>query len=161
TIELRARVTGYLEAVHFKDGDNVRRGDLLFKIDARPYQAEMDRGRATLVQAEARLNRLMADVARLEGLFKSGAAAGENVDKAAGDRDETRAAVEAAKAGVQHAQLNLSFCNVTSPIDGRIGRRLLDPGNLVEADKTSLATIVGKELIQVQFEVDEASFLRL
>jgi RND family efflux transporter MFP subunit len=157
TVELRARVTGYLDKVLFKDGTEVKKGDLLFEIDPRPYQAELDRANAVVAQAEAHLKLTEAALKRLEVLVSKGVVSKEEFDKAVGERTEAQAAVKTASASRDLARLNVDFTRVTAPISGRIGRRTLDPGNLVKADETVLATIVSTDPVYGYFDVDERS----
>jgi RND family efflux transporter MFP subunit len=161
TVELRARVTGYLDKVAFKDGAEVKKGDLLFEIDPRPYRAELDRANALVAQAEAHLKLAEANLKRAEALLPRGAISKEEYDKVVGERVEAEAALRVAMASRETAKLNVEFTRVYSPIDGRIGRRMLDPGNLVKADETILATIVSKAPAYAYFDIDERTVLRL
>jgi RND family efflux transporter MFP subunit len=161
SVDLRARVSGYLTKVAFKEGSDVKKGDLLFEIDARPYQADVDRADAALNLAEARKKRTDADFARAKALLERQAVSREEFDKIAAERDEAAAALAAAKADREVVRLRLSFTKVTAPIDGRIGRTLVDPGNLVKADDTSLGTIFSMDPIYAYFDLDERTLLRL
>ena len=138
SVEVRARVSGYLDKVNFNDGDEVEKGAMLFEIDARPYKAELDRAEATLRQGEARLTRLAADHRRADVLFKRGAIGQEEFDRINGDFAEGQATIGVAMAALDLAKLNLDFTRVTAPISGRLSRRMVDPGNLVKADDTPL-----------------------
>ncbi len=160
SVEVRARVTGYLDKVNFNDGDEVEKGTLLFEIDARPYQAEFDRAQATLNQGEARLTRLSADHRRAENLIRKQAIGQEELDRINGDFAEGKAAIGVATAAVDRAKLDLTFTRVTAPISGRLSRRMVDPGNLVKADETPLTTIVSLDPMYVYFDVDERTMLR-
>lgn len=159
-VDIRARVTGYLEKSSFVEGSLVKEGDLLFQIDPRPYAAELGRADAALTQAKARRDRLERDVTRAEPLLARNAISREEFDKLAGDRDEARAAVGVADSGVQLAKLNLKFTEVRAPFSGRISRRLIDPGSLVKADETILTSLVALEPVYVYFDVDERTLLR-
>lgn len=161
TIDLRARVTGYLEKAFVAEGAEVNEGDVLFEIDPRTYAAEVEKARANLAVAEARLKRLEADYRRSEPLMRSGASSQEEFDRIAGDRAEALASVGVAKAGLDVAQLNLGFTKVRAPISGRISRNAIDPGNLVKADDTVLTTIVTSDPMHAYFDVDERTLLRL
>ncbi|WP_435006130.1 efflux RND transporter periplasmic adaptor subunit [Tundrisphaera lichenicola] len=161
SVEVRARVTGYLDKVNFNDGDEVEKGTLLFEIDARPYTAEADRAEATLRQGEARLTRLAADHRRADTLFKKGAIGLEEYDRINGDYAEGMAAIGVATAAVDLAKLNLDFTRVTAPIGGRLSRRMVDPGNLVKADETPLTTIVSLDPMHVYFDIDERTMLKI
>jgi RND family efflux transporter MFP subunit len=160
-VELRPRVTGYLLKSSFREGDEVKAGDVLFEIDPRPYKAELDRAQAGLRQAEAQVKLTEANLQRLKALAARGAAGPEEVDKATAEQTLAAAALLAAKASLEAAKLNLDFTRISAPIGGRIGQRLLDPGNLVAADNTPLATIVSRDPMYVYFDVDERTFLRL
>jgi RND family efflux transporter MFP subunit len=161
SVEVRARVTGYLDKVYFKDGDDVHEGDLLFEIDPRPYQADFDRTESTVAQGLAHLKRLEADNRRAQNLFKRQAIGQEEYDRITGDYSEAVAAVGIAKANRDLAKLSLGFTKVTAPISGRLSRRLVDPGNLVTQDQTSLTTIVSLDPMYVYFDIDERTLLRL
>jgi membrane fusion protein, multidrug efflux system len=161
SVELRARVSGYLDKVNFTDGSDVKKGDVLFEIDPRPYQAELDRANAALVLSEARLKRAETDLARAKALLGRGAVSQEEFDKVKADVDEAKAALMVAKATREVYALNLSWTKVTAPIDGRISRRLLDAGNLVKTDETTLARIITTDPINVTFDMDERTFLKL
>ncbi|WP_422925894.1 efflux RND transporter periplasmic adaptor subunit [Singulisphaera sp. PoT] len=160
SVEVRARVTGYLEKVNFKDGAEVKEGDLLFEIDPRIYQAELDRAEATVLQAEARVKRLEADNRRANLLFNRGAISREEFERISSDFAEGNASVGIAKANRDLAKLNVGYTKVTAPISGRISRRLVDPGNLVQADSTALTTIVSLDPMYVYFDIDERTMLR-
>jgi len=161
SVEVRARVTGYLEKFHFKDGDDVKEGAPLFDIDDRPYKAEMNRSEAALAQSEARLKRLETDFRRISALYNRGNASREEYDKIVGDRSEGEAAVGIARAQYDLAKLNVGYTKITAPISGRLSRRLVDPGNLVQADTTPLTTIVSLDPLYVYFDVDERTLLRI
>jgi RND family efflux transporter MFP subunit len=163
SVEVRARVSGYLQAVHFKDGAVVKKGDLLFLIDPRPYQAELDRARAEATLANARLERAEKDLARVQLLLRSRAVSQEEVDTRSADRRQAQAAVQAARAMVEVAQLNVDFTQVRAPISGRISRNFVSVGNLINggaAQSTLLTTIVSLDPIYCYFETDERAYLR-
>lgn len=161
TIEIRSRVSGYLEKNFFKDGDLVREGDLLFLIDERPYRAEFERTVATLAQARAHLERLKRQEERANTLFEKKAISLEDFETSKFDRAEAEATVAAAAASKDNAELNLGFTKITSKIAGRISRRMVDPGNLVQADTTPLTTVVSIDPIYAYFDIDERTLLRL
>lgn len=161
SIDVRARVTGYLDKVNFKDGDEVKEGDVLFEIDPRPYVAELARMDATIQQGLAHLTRLEADFRRAKNLFSRNGIGREEFDKITGDRAEAEALVGVAKASRDLAKLNVTFTKVTAPISGRLSRRLVDPGNLVKADDTILTSIVSLDPMYVYFDMDERTLLRL
>jgi RND family efflux transporter MFP subunit len=161
TVELRARVSGYLTRILFKDGAEVKQGDLLFEIDPRPYQAELDRASAAVALSEAHLKRAQTDVARAKALLDRAAIAKEEYDKLLGEVAVAEAGVKAAKAGREVAALNLEWTKVTAPIAGRISRHLIDPGNVVKADDSVLARIVSTDPMYVYFDMDERTYLNL
>jgi multidrug efflux system membrane fusion protein len=161
SVEVRARVTGYLLETPFKEGGEVKKGDLLFAIDPRPYQAELDKAQALLAASEARLKRAEGDFQRAKALLNDKAITPGELDKITAEREEAQAGIRVAKAVLDFAKLNLEFTRVTSPIDGCIGRRLLDPGNLVKADETVLAKIVSEDPMYVYFDLDERTLLRI
>ena len=160
-IEVRARVTGYLDKVYFKDGDEVKEGDLLFEIDPRPYLAQLEATKASIHQGVAHLKRLDTEALRARNLFNRGNQSREELDKVVADRDEADAMVGLAKASMDLAQLNVTFTKIRAPISGRLSRRMVDPGNLVRQDDTILTSIVSQDPIYVYFDVDERTLLRL
>jgi RND family efflux transporter MFP subunit len=163
SVEVRARVNGYLQAIHFKDGAVIKKGDLLFLIDPRPYQAELERARAESTLANARLERAEKDLARVQLLLRSRAVSQEEVDTRSADRRQAQAAVQAARAMVEVAQLNVDFTQVRAPISGRISRNFVSVGNLINggaAQSTLLTTIVSLDPIYCYFETDERAYLR-
>jgi RND family efflux transporter MFP subunit len=160
-VTLRARVSGYLIKAAFQEGAKVKQGDLLFEIDPRGYQADVDRAKAELARAEAHLKRVAAELERAKALLPKGNISREEFDKITGDREEAQASVAVARASLEAARLQLDFSHVPAPINGKIGRRLLDPGNLVKADDTPLAVLVSTDPVYAFFDVDERSYLRL
>jgi RND family efflux transporter MFP subunit len=163
SVDLRPRVSGYVTKVAFKEGAAVKKGDLLFEIDPRPYQAQLDQALAQVALAEASLKLAKTTLDRDTALAK---AAKETVsqqqldqDKAAVEEAEARRA--AARAVAEVHKLNLDFTKITSPIDGRIGRTNMTPGNLVVQDQTQLATVVSLDPVFVYFDVDEATLLKI
>lgn len=159
-VDLRSRVTGYLEKTYFREGDLVTKDAPLFLIDPKPYQAELGRSEAGLAQAQAHLSRLEGDFDRAKGLIAKMAIGREEYEKMRGDRDEAHAAVRVAAASVQLAKLNLQYTEIKAPFGGRISRRLVDPGNLVKADETLLSVLVSEEPMYAYFDVDERTLLR-
>lgn len=162
-VEVRARVSGYLQSIHFNDGAIVKKGDLLFVIDPRPYQAEADRVRAELQLAEARLELAKSDYARAQKLLQFRAISQEEADTRAATERQAQESVAAGQAAVKAVSLNVEFTRVTAPITGRISRRLVTEGNLINggtAESTLLTTIVSMDPIYVYFEADERSYLK-
>jgi len=162
SVEIRARVSGYLNQVYFQDGQEVEKDSVLFQIDPRPFQADLDRADAAHKQAIAHAQRLTNEFQRAKVLYDRGLSISrEEYDRYAFDRAEAEAALGTAKADYDLAKLNLEFTRVTAPISGRLGRRLVDPGNLVKADETSLTTIVSQDPIYVYFDVHEQAMLKI
>lgn len=160
SVQIRARVEGYLENVHFQAGARVRRGDLLFVIDPRPFRAKLDEAMAELARRQAELKQTAATLQRKELAFRANAVSEVEVIQARADRDVAKAAIEAARAAIETARLNLSYTRIEAPISGRIGRRLVDAGNLVGAgERTLLTTIVQDDPIYVYFNVSERELL--
>jgi RND family efflux transporter MFP subunit len=161
TVDVRARVTGYLEKWNFSPGKKVSKGDVLFEIDPRSYLAELARTEATVIQAEAHLTRLSADLQRGQNLVATRAMGREDFDKIVGDRAEALAAVGIAKASRDLAKLNVDYTKVTASLDGIVSRAMVDPGNMVKADDTVLTTVVTQDPIYAYFDIDERNALRL
>jgi multidrug efflux system membrane fusion protein len=159
TVEVRARVTGYLDEVLFKPGQEVKKGDLLFKIDPRTYKAQLkqDEGHINLSEAQLKLAE-----AELKRTLSAGIGTSEaDKEKAQASKDSAAASLTAAKASVEKSKLNVEFCEIKSPIAGIIGRNLLTVGNLVTQDSTLLATIVSEDPMDAYFDVDERTMLRV
>jgi multidrug efflux system membrane fusion protein len=164
SVEIRARVWGYLEAVHFTDGQMVKKGDLLFTMDRRPYQVALDQARATLAQVRANLAFAEADLARAQQLVRDRTITEQTFDQRTQAKRVAEASVAANTALVHQAELDFAFTELRAPIDGRIGDRRVSPGNLVVggsgSSTTLLATIVSIDPIRFEFTFDEASYLR-
>ena len=160
-VDIRARVTGYLDRVSFKPATEVKKGDLLFTIDARPYQAELDQAEAVVRRAEAHLQRTALALERASRLRASKAISEEEFDQLRGDREEAMASLKVAQASREISRLKVDFTRVTAPISGRIGLNLVTPGNLVKADDTLLAVLVSLDPMNVSIDLDERTYLRL
>lgn len=163
SVEVRPRVSGYVAGVRFHEGAIVRRGDLLFQIDPRPFQAEADRLRAELLRAQATVRRADSELRRAERLRTENAISGEEHDRRAAFAQETAAQVAAVEAALRAAELNLEFTRVASPIDGRVGRAIVTEGNLVSSgpgEATLLTTVVSLDPVYAHFDVDEQIFLK-
>jgi uncharacterized protein len=161
-VQLRARVTGYLEKVLFEAGAEVKRDQVLFQIDDRPYKAQVEKARASLQLTKAQLALNASKFDRLRALAKTpGVVSKEELDQSAAAVKEAEAVLKVAEAELEVHQLNLSWTKVRSPIDGKIARQLLDVGNLVVADKTPLVTIISQDPIYVVFDLDERTALSM
>ncbi|NLC71664.1 MAG: efflux RND transporter periplasmic adaptor subunit [Desulfuromonadaceae bacterium] len=159
-VEIRARVVGYLENVHFQDGILVKKGDLLFTIDPKPFRAKLEQAKADLLVREAEMNLAATTLRRKEGALKDKAISEVEVIQARAEQKKAAAAAEAARAQVETARLDLSYTLVRAPINGRIGRNLVDIGNLVGSDgPTLLTTIVNDNPIYIYFTVSERDIL--
>lgn len=160
SVDIRARVKGFLDKVAFEDAAVVKKGDLLFIIERAYYKAQCDRSKAELESAEAELERAQIDLKRVEKAAETNAVSQEEVTNRRALRDVAAAAVEEAKAKLEQASLDLGYTEVRSPIDGRVSRRLVDKGNLVGAgENTLLTTVVTMDPIYVYFEVDERTLI--
>lgn len=160
SVELRPRVSGYVERVAYQEGQEVRKGDLLFVIDPRPYRAALDRAQADLERARSESRLAQAQDARAQSLIEAKAISREEFDQRRAATSGTGASVRAAEAAVAAARLNLQFTEVRSPISGRAGRALVTVGNLAQADATQLTSVVSQDPVFVYFESDEQSLLR-
>jgi len=161
-VDVRPRVSGLLSSVHFTEGAVVRRGDVLFEIDPRPFQAEVDRLRAELARSRAGLSRTQAERDRAQRLAAEKAISAEEHDRRSSSAAEAEAQVSAVEAALRAADLNLEFTRVVAPISGRVGRAIVTEGNIVSSgpgEATLLATLVSLDPIYASFEVDEQSFL--
>jgi RND family efflux transporter MFP subunit len=162
SVQLVARVQGYLEKVFFHDGDKVKMGQPLFLIQQDTYQARLKQAEAQVLQQKASLNHAQTELERFSGLVRQHAAAQTDADNWRFERDNARAAVAAAKANRDLAKLDLDYTKVVAPFDGRIDRRLKDPGSLVGAGEfTPLAQINQTDPIYVYFTINEADLLRV
>jgi len=160
TVELRPRVSGYVERVAYHEGQEVRKGDLLFVIDQRRYQAELNRALADLERARSEAQLARTQDVRAQALVEAKAISREEFEARRAATAQGNAAVHAAEAAVAAARLDLQFTQVRSPIDGRAGRAMLTEGNLAQADSSLLTTVVSLDPVQVYFETDEQTYLR-
>jgi RND family efflux transporter MFP subunit len=164
SVEVRARVSGYLDQVHFKDGQMVKQGDLLFTIDKRPFQNTLDQSRGTLAQAKANLAFTEADLERAKQLVRDKTITEQAFDQRTQAYRGAAASVAANEAAVRQAELDVQFTELRAPVAGRIGDRRVSPGNLVtggaSGGTTMLAMIVSLDPIRFEFTFDEASYLR-
>jgi RND family efflux transporter MFP subunit len=161
SVDVRSRVNGYLSDIKFVAGAEVKKDQVLFVIDERPYKAALDKAQGQIKLAEAKHTFDVTEVKRNEPLVKTGVTMQAEFDKLVAARDQSAAAIEAEKAAAESARLNLNFCRVTAPVDGRASRNLITLGNLVVADSTLLTTIVSQDPMYVMFDVDEPTILRV
>jgi RND family efflux transporter MFP subunit len=161
-VQVRARVSGYLEKTHFTEGAEVKENDVLYEIDPRPYRAALKQAEAQVSLQKAQLTYQEAVYRRNVRLQKEGqAVALEDVQQSLAQRNTSQAQLEAARAAVETAELNLGWTTVKAPIAGRIGRTLVTRGNLVTADQTLLTTLVSQDPMYAYFDVDEPTVLRV
>jgi multidrug efflux system membrane fusion protein len=160
TVELRPRVSGYIERVAYQEGNEVHKGDLLFVIDQRRYRAALDRAAAELERARSEAKLAATEYERAETLLAAKAISREEFEARRAAHAQSNAQVKAAEAAVDNARLDLQFTEVRAPIDGRAGRALVTVGNLAQADATLLTTVVSIDPVHVYFDADEQTFLR-
>jgi RND family efflux transporter MFP subunit len=166
SVEVRARVWGYLDRVNFKEGDLVKEGDVLFEIDPRTYRAALEQAEGNLASLEARVERLNADLVRARRMFNARSMGREELDKIVGDHGEAVASRAALKGAVERARLDLEYTKVLAPISGRVSRYVVTVGNMVQAGDqgvggTLLTTIVSVDPMYAYFDVDEYTALRV
>ncbi len=161
SVEVRARVSGYLNAIHFKAGSEVKAGDLLFEIDSRIYAAEVDRNDGLLANAKAKIKRTEADLERQKTLREKGVNAQSELDLAIAEQGVAAAAIQTNEASLARAKLDMDFTKVTAPVAGRTSRERITVGNLVSADTTMLTTIVSLDPIYAYFDIDERTMLEI
>jgi membrane fusion protein, multidrug efflux system len=160
SVDVRARVTGYVDNVAYREGDGVKRDDLLFVIDPRPYRDALDSAKANLEREKAAAAFADIQAKRAQTLNASNAISQEEYQNRDSDLSQSTARVHEAESAVATAELNLSFTEVRSPIDGRTSRAQLTRGNLAQADQTVLTTVVSQDPVYVYFDCDEQSYLR-
>jgi RND family efflux transporter MFP subunit len=162
-VDIRARVSGYLVKVAFRDGAEVKEGDELFLIDPRPYEAEVLRAEGEVARWEASLRKAVADVARNKRLLPKGAASEKDLESSIAARDSAEAEIKSARAKLQQAKLDLEFTRVTAPISGQASRTNVTVGNLIQASPSGasvLTTLVSVDPIYVYFDIDERTLLQ-
>lgn len=157
TARLRPRVSGYIDEVAFEEGEMVNAGDLLFQIDPRPYEARIRAAQAELAQAQAALALADSESRRAERLRDGRAISDEEYEQRLSARTNAQARLNAAKAAVDTAELDLEYTRITAPVDGRTGRALITKGNLASADQTLLTTVVSVDPLYVYFDSNEIS----
>jgi RND family efflux transporter MFP subunit len=163
SVEVRARVSGYLDAVHFRDGQLVKKGDLLFTIDRRPFEITLAQAKANVAQARGNLAYAESDLERGQSLVRGSTITQQTFDQRTQAKRVAEANVAAQEATVRQAMLDLEFTELRAPVSGRIGDRRVSPGNLVTGGTTGattlLATITSLDPIRFEFTIDEASYL--
>jgi membrane fusion protein, multidrug efflux system len=157
-VSVQPEVSGKITEIHFEDGANLKKGDLLFTIDARPFEAQLNSAQANLVQSKAALDFAKIQFARVQDLVESRAIARQDYDTRKNAVDVGEAQVKQNEAAVESARLNLEYTSIRSPIDGRAGHRLVDNGNVVTANTTTLLTIERMDPIYADFTVTESDF---
>jgi RND family efflux transporter MFP subunit len=158
-VSVRSRIGGYLQEVHFQDGAMVKQGDLLFVIDQRPYINALNEATASLEVSKSTLTNADAQFARTQSLASTGSLSASNLDDRRRDLISAQANVRGAQAAVDRATLDMEYTKITAPLSGRIDRRLISVGNLVQADQTALTSIVSLDPIDFYFDVDERRLL--
>jgi len=161
SVQVRARVSGYMTQVYFKDGDLVEEGNLLFEIDPRQYKAELERAEGNVQQIEAHRRRLEKEYHRAKNLLAIAKISQEEHDRYEADYKETEANLRLANANRDLAKLNLDWCEVRASSAGLLSRRMVDPGNLIKADDTMLTSLVSLDPLYVYFDVHEQAMLRI
>jgi len=160
TVEVRPRVSGFVDSMTFRDGDLVRKGQLLFVIDPRPYRAAVAQAQGRLADARSQVALADADLARAKTLIASGTIAQSLLDQKRQAQQAAQAAVTTAAGALANAMLDLSFTEIRAPMTGRASRHLVSAGNLVQNGTTLLTTIVSTDPIDLYFDIDEESYLR-
>ncbi len=155
SVTVKARVSGELEPVKFTEGQQVRQGETIMVIDPRPYQAALDQAKGTLAHDQALLKDAQVEYARYKALYDAGVTSKETLDADEAAQGQYQGAIEADKAAIETAQLQLDWCTIQSPINGRIGLRLVDPGNIITANTTNLVIINQFQPIAVYFTLPE------
>jgi membrane fusion protein, multidrug efflux system len=155
TVTVKSQVEGEIQEVHFQQGQDVSKGDLLFTIDPRPFQAQLDQAEANLARDQAQAKNAVAQAARYDSLFKAGIVSKDQYDQFQTSAEALQAGVRADQAAVETAQLNLNYCTIRSPINGRTGDVLVHAGNIVKSNDTSLLVINQIQPVYVSFSVPE------
>ncbi|MBS0262512.1 MAG: efflux RND transporter periplasmic adaptor subunit [Planctomycetes bacterium] len=161
SVDIRARVTGFLDSINFVDGDEVEKDKLLFVIDPRPAKADQAAKKAALEEALAQQTLKTADAVRVKALREKGQVSQEEFERSISQKDQADAQVSKTKADLEKADLNVEFCYVTAPMAGRASRKQFSVGNLINADSTTLTNIVAVDQMDVYFDVDEPTALKV
>ncbi|HEY4467977.1 MAG TPA: efflux RND transporter periplasmic adaptor subunit [Klebsiella sp.] len=162
SVQLRPRVSGYIDKVNYTDGQEVKKGEVLFTIDDRTYRAALEQAQATLTRAKTQASLARSEANRTDKLINTNLVSREEWEQRRSAAAQAQADIRAAQAAVDAAQLNLDFTKVTAPIDGRASRALITSGNLVTAGDSAsvLTTLVSQKTVYVYFDVDESTYLR-
>ncbi len=158
-VDLRARVQGYVEERHFREGSEVKAGDLLFTLEKAPYQVVVDQRKADLAGAEATLKEAKAELARKQDLVRKGVLSAAELDTASANEATANASVLQAEAALRRAELDLSYTEIISPLDGRIGQARYSIGNLVDANSDALATVTSIDPVYVTIAISEKGLI--
>jgi len=161
SITVKARVTGQLERVNFTEGQQVKAGQTIMSIDPKPYKAALDQAKGTLAHDQALLKNAEAEFTRYKALYEAGVVSKEQLDLELSNQGQYEGAIQADKAAIETAQLQLDWCSIQSPIDGKIGLRLVDPGNVITANTTNLVIVNQFEPIAVYFTLPENQLPRV
>ncbi|HDR2659514.1 TPA: efflux RND transporter periplasmic adaptor subunit [Enterobacter asburiae] len=161
SVQLRPRVSGYIDKVNYTDGQEVKKGEVLFTIDDRTYRAALEQAQANLARAKTQASLAQSEANRTDKLVNTNVVSREEWEQRRSAATQAQADIRAAQAAVDAAQLNLDFTKVTAPIDGRASRALITSGNLVTAGDTAsvLTTLVSQKTVYVYFDVDESTYL--
>lgn len=161
SVQLRPRVSGYIDKVNYTDGQEVKKGEVLFTIDDRTYRAALEQAQATLARAKTQASLAQSEASRTDKLINTNLVSREEWEQRRSAAAQAQADIRAAQAAVDAAQLNLDFTKVTAPIDGRASRALITSGNLVTAGDSAsvLTTLVSQKTVYVYFDVDESTYL--
>ncbi len=160
SVKLRPRVSGYIDAVKFVEGKEVKKGEVLFQIDPRPYRVKLEHAQAELARAQSQSELSTTELARTQKLLSARAVSQEEYDRRASQRSQNLADMQAARAAVDAAKLDLEYTEVVSPIDGRVSRAEFTTGNYVNAGESVLTSVVSLDPIYVSFEGDEQTYLK-
>jgi membrane fusion protein (multidrug efflux system) len=161
-VEVRARVAGFLQSMHYREGSQVKKGDLLFIIDSKPFEATVARARADLAEAKAQHNRTVIQVNRLKPLAAQNAVSQQDLDNALASEEASRAAVVASEAQLTSAEFDLGYTRVTSPITGTAGSRMVDVGSFVGSPQPTVLTVVSSlDTVRFDFTISESEYLAL
>ena len=161
SIQVKSRVTGYLMKRDFQEGEEVREGDILYEIDDRPYRTALTQAESQVAQDEAHRARLEADYRRASNLYKKAAIGRQEFDLISSNYSESQSLLQASKARLDSARLNMDFTKIRASMTGQISRTLVDPGNLVQQDQTILTDIVAADQLFVYFDLDEDALRRV